>query len=911
MSKIYIFPFRTLKEQNPSKEVLNDIFKNLSKEKIYYIAPTQRKINEIKEIFKGENIYFYNIESLTDEFYKKYCSKKVIDKKNKLLLILDILTSNEKIKKIYGNTPGVVTLISEFIDDLKFYLYQKDLPSLREKIDKLLMGYDKVKEQSYLALEIFETYETLLREKNIIDEIDKKLEVADIIEKNKITFNVCIFDGFYDLPKIEEVLFEKIINNSKNVFAIIYQDERILEIKNIQNDFLKFLNKFDFFEIVTKKPSYDIRVKTGKDVIKAMSIEDEVVSIARGIKYLCEKEKVKEKEIIVTFPSMYTYIPYIERIFKKYNINYTTSVEKPLSSFPQIVPVVTLLECILENYPRRKMIDIVTSSCFNRFSKNVKDLISIVSRKAGIVCGKEEWFEMDIRIKNDDKEFYERYQRDIELIKKELDDFFKLFKVDAKVSFADFITFLKNILDYLKYEVKSEEIKGEFNNILNSFIIYSETFGKKYHDFSTVCLILRNILTKTNFKEECFSDGVRVIGILDTRGLYSKYIFFGGLCDGEYPLKPKQEMILPDRIRKELGLMYFERRINMQKLHFYRLIESSENDTFLSYPMQEKDRIILPSNFLPEIVDNVKYRHFDIKDTYFNEEEKQRHNGEVSKKEFSGFEEIKFIKPDKVKKIINKYYGEEEYISVTKLDKYIKCPFVFYIEEILKISPLEEPTYELDSATFGKVIHSIMKEVFKVGKKDISNIEKDVYYSLEKILKKERLKPFWKDFIKNKINFIIGSIMKEETSLMNVFPEILYTEKSIKAEIIPSKLRLKGKIDRVDIDKNGNNFLVIDYKTGSRVSNFITDTNKLRSLQLALYAKMVLLENPQLKLGGLGVYNLREGKVKFVREKVLNNLVEDAVKKAEEVIDNIRNANFPKDEGKSNCKGCSYSGICG
>lgn len=930
MKKIFIFPFRILKDKIPTELVLKEAIKNFPDRKIYYIAPTQRKVSETKEIFKTHNIDFYNPDSFTDKFYNKYSSKGSFDEKTRLLLILDILSSNEKFKKIFGNSTGTISLIFEFINDLKFYLYQNEIPSLRKKVEKLLNGYDIVKEQGLLAMDIFETYENVIKGKNIVDEIDKKLEVADIIEKNKINFDICVFDGFYDLPKVEEVLFEKIINNSKNVLAIVYHDRRINEIANLENDFLVFISKLKDFEILDEKPDYKIRIKNEKDVIKAISTEDEVTSIARAIRYLCKEEKIKEEDIIVTFPSMYTYIPYIERIFKKYNISFTTSVEKPFSSFSQVIPVITLLECILENYPRRKIIDIVTLNCFNKFSSNVKDLISIVSRKAGIVCGIEEWMEIDIRIKNNDKKFYEKYQKDIELIKKELEYFFKLTRINTvrefalpesqltssvtfsngvnkKISLQEFILFLKNLLDGLQVKITNEEVKKVFNEILDSFISHTKIFGEKYYGFIDICLMFKNILARTNFKKEYSNNGVQILGILDTRGLYAKYIFFGGLCDGNYPLKPKQEMILPNRVRKEFGLMYFERRINMQKLHFYRLIESSEIDTFLSYPMQEKDRVMLPSNFLPQIINNVKHQHFNLKDMHFNEEEKQRHNGGFVGKEFEGFKKIEFINPDEMKKIIGKFYGEDKYISVTGLDKYIKCPFIFYVEDVLKILPFEEPTYELDNVTFGKIVHLIMKDTFKEEEKNIDNIKKNIYISLDNILNKERLKPFWKDFVKNKINFIVDNIIKEEIKLINTFPSILYLERYVKAEIIPAKLKLKGKIDRVDI--NGDNFLVIDYKTGGGISGFITDTNKLRSLQLALYAKMVMAENQKLNLGGLCVYNLKEGRIKFIKQEKLNNLIKDVIKKAEEVVDNIRNANFTKIEEK-NCWRCRYKGVC-
>lgn len=472
----------------------------------------------------------------------------------------------------------------------------------------------------------------------------------------------------------------------------------------------------------------------------------------------------------------------------------------------------------------------------------------------------------------------------------------------------EFAVYLREVLKKLKYEIKDAKVKEEFDGLIDLILKSATLLKKTKHEFALACQMFENLLSKTVLQPKpAKEDSVKVIGILDTRGIRSDYIFFGGLSDGDYPHKQKQEMIIPDRIRKMLNLMHFEKRIEVQRLHYFRLIEQSEKDTFLSYPAQDKDRLILPSNFLPEAEGSSKTAHIDVKDMQFSAEESQIKEGGKGKKELAGFGEIIFKDSVREKTVPYGILKEDGFINVTALDKYIDCPFIYYLEEVLRATPMEEPAYELDSATLGNIMHDVMKDTFKTGIKNLKNLKECIINSLENKLKDQNIGLFWKDFIRQRVNLIAGSVIKEEEKLFERFNEIVFVEKKEKIELVEGKLKVKGRIDRVDA--GGKKFIIIDYKTGKSADDYIAKTNKIESLQLGLYAKMIEKEMPGFLPKALCIYNLREGRMRFVKEDKVEFIKEESVKKAVEVVENIKNANFQKNKNKR-CWFCRYGGIC-
>ena len=316
---------------------------------------------------------------------------------------------------------------------------------------------------------------------------------------------------------------------------------------------------------------------------------------------------------------------------------------------------------------------------------------------------------------------------------------------------------------------------------------------------------------------------------------------------------------------------------------------------------------------------------------------------------------------DSAKEKLNEF-AERQY-SISQLETYAKCPFKFFTERILKLETVEEPTEEIEALELGSLIHSVLYEfytkirneniilsncsdvVFKKAEKIIFELaEKEIekfqfaspiaFYEREKLfgLNGERRESLLYRFLENEresdkqftpafFEVSFGKVHKSESD------DILTTEVPI--QIGGAKLR--GKIDRVEIDSANNQFQIVDYKLSGKKITKDELYNGL-ALQLPVYmlaAKELLSEHfkKDFEPAGMFIYSLKYQSGDFGKKEISL-----ARKKADDVIEMNQNlitvtSDFIKmyiqsiSEGKFNltqlenreaqiCGYCDFKSIC-
>ena len=228
---------------------------------------------------------------------------------------------------------------------------------------------------------------------------------------------------------------------------------------------------------------------------------------------------------------------------------------------------------------------------------------------------------------------------------------------------------------------------------------------------------------------------------------------------------------------------------------------------------------------------------------------------------------IALLDPDDAGKTIrnklnNLYFSDT--LSVSRLEKYTKCPFGYFAETALKLKPLE--INKPDARHRGNFIHSII-EIFgdevkknKIDWNDINDkyIEERIKDISKKLLDKNQFRVFTltnKDLVYinalENIATITIKAIKEHISNSFFEPignEITFGDKSQYPPIMlkldsGKRIKIRGQIDRADkyTRKNIDYIRVIDYKTGDVSVNFSDIVNGLQ-LQLFVYLN-ALLEN--------------------------------------------------------------------
>lgn len=543
----------------------------------------------------------------------------------------------------------------------------------------------------------------------------------------------------------------------------------------------------------------------------------------------------------------------------------------------------------------------------------------------------------------------------------------------------------KNIL-LSESKQKETEIKALTTFIDSSkeiLSLISDEYPNRTFDFSFYLekLTTLGISTRFNIKERS-EYGVLVTNINELRGLNFKYSFIGGMIDGDFPTRYRPEIFFSGSFAKKEY-----QHLNEERFHFYQALSSWSKGLYLTYPVGEEHTT---STFIRDFEKSFEIserlsKELDVYIYSSEEAEKQIH---LENKDFplmdnkeEWIEHQEKIEMRNSNPHFNSPYngflideGEDFYdtknnrerpYSISQLESYTQCPFKYFVERVLKIEITKEPDEEVEAIEIGSLLHSILynfyTELIKRGIK-LKDCNDVIFSAAEKLLFEIADEHIQSSFNNSPFAFyeeevILGiagnrkhSILykfleKERDNSTNLLPKyfesnfgVVDTEQdkslSMEEPLLLDDIELRGKIDRIDIDKQNNNFEVIDYKTGTKTitKNEIEDG---LSLQLPIYvwaAKTLLFNNTRTEYTpvAMSIYTLKYAESKFGKNRVsltkkkkieqneltelINEYVDIALNHVRESIANIRRGNFPLtrflDETEKVCRYCPYKTIC-
>lgn len=307
-------------------------------------------------------------------------------------------------------------------------------------------------------------------------------------------------------------------------------------------------------------------------------------------------------------------------------------------------------------------------------------------------------------------------------------------------------------------------------------------------------------------------------------------------------------------------------------------------------------------------------------------------------------------------------------ISISHLELYAKCPYKYYLTRILR---LDEPSVLEPGMTpleMGNLLHKILFEFYSAMVTELKQSENDnglppiIPVTLENDRKKEYLETLKAIAVKyiDEIKYDHPQFkIDEETVLgMNnrkglleywldaeleriksgwetkpVLFEFAFGMKSLSSYSIPfvdlDGLKLKGKVDRIEINQEKKNFLVADYKLTAKSSFSVNQIKNGHVFQLPLYSlavEKILKENYQLDYtasSGVHYYfkskyidknQIETHKLYLLSKKddanEIFNLLTDNLIAAKKIVEKIGNGEFNIEPLSNTCTYCSFSSIC-
>jgi ATP-dependent helicase/nuclease subunit B len=321
------------------------------------------------------------------------------------------------------------------------------------------------------------------------------------------------------------------------------------------------------------------------------------------------------------------------------------------------------------------------------------------------------------------------------------------------------------------------------------------------------------------------------------------------------------------------------------------------------------------------------------------------------------------IRPDELEEIEAKLsaFNKKQY-SISQLEMYAKCPYKFFAERVLGIETYEEPTEDIEAVEMGRLLHSILYEFYTTLRKEkivLQQCDDSDFQKAKKIIFEIAAKHLHNTAFKSPLNFyerekILGLGGNENESILFHFIE---NERRGENDFIPKyfevgfgklkndeaddelstveaimvdNIKLRGKIDRIEINEKTFSFNVVDYKLSGSKPTF-NDLKKGVSLQLPLYlyAAAELLSkklNREFSPGEMFIYSLKYNADDFGKDRLsLGSKKETKFNSVNELIANtvtaIKNYVASISEGKFNlskledreakvCRFCQFRLVC-
>lgn len=350
--------------------------------------------------------------------------------------------------------------------------------------------------------------------------------------------------------------------------------------------------------------------------------------------------------------------------------------------------------------------------------------------------------------------------------------------------------------------------------------------------------------------------GLQIMGLLETRMLDFDRVIIFNCNEGVLPKHHVSESFFPADLRMTYGLPSPGKREAIFAYYFYRLLQRSSEATLL---FGEGERTAEKSGEKSRYLLQLAYRFADHEHVHIKEHVLQMEPGPTP------VPEAELMRTPWVQERMRDLFKGG--LSPSAINTWLECPKNFFYKYIMGLGEQDEVEEEMESSTFGSIVHKVLEDglaVFKdrqVNENELRKFKQDLRPRLMQAIDK----------------YYSGSLVETGENYLSAKVAEKYLDKLIDREIREARqpnpptvkaveldlntavalknapdgqVIFRGKADRIDETSTG--YRVIDYKTGKVVPydlkiNSLEDLkNKPKALQTLLYAMMLRHHNEYL-----------------------------------------------------------------
>ena len=395
---------------------------------------------------------------------------------------------------------------------------------------------------------------------------------------------------------------------------------------------------------------------------------------------------------------------------------------------------------------------------------------------------------------------------------------------------------------------------------LRQAIDHLRSFNTDTIDLESAIFILNKLIQSVSIPlKGSPSEGLQIMGLLETRALDFKNVIMLSVNEGTLPAGKSSNSLILHEVKRYFGLPTYQEKDTVYGYHFFRLLQRAEKihllyNTDSDKSLAEKSRLIKQLDFEinAQHLNNITLREFALPTMVNSEQRNQAFH----------------IDKDKttMEKLLSMSY------AYTQLNDYLNCPLQFYLKHIAKIQPAEDIAESVEQKLIGNAIHNLMDEIGKqliatpsaypqIIRNALDNMDTAVEATMRKAILAEHNNDETKlyiDLSRGK-SYLATEVVKKAIkayllSLKTDFEQaekkqqsfrLIATEKELSTtvKVGTNDIHLKGFADRID-ERNGL-ITLLDYKTGhvddkglkyEQFDDIFTGTEHKQLLQLLMYA---------------------------------------------------------------------------
>lgn len=826
---------------------------NNNKEKLKFLGKSDENIDlSIRAIreFKQHGISIEDLEQEEQKQEDRYLKTKLAD-----------------MKLIYSEFEGKIS---------KEYIEEDDLLEiLANNIEKTDIVTDSIiyidefagfTKQEY---EIIKKMILLSKQVNITITIDK-LEYAinpdtDIYYSNKQT-----------LTKILNLVEE---NNFKMEEPVALEKEYRFKTKE-----LKHLSE-NIYNIKSTKYAENVE---NISLFLAKNQYSEIEEIAKQITKLVRKNNMHYRDISIITKNLDSYQSLVKAIFASYDIPVFIDDKKDLDQNIIVKYVLSILEILNKNFANEAVFGYIKLGFCNIENDEIFKLENYCN-KWGI---KQSKWKKDFVYGLEDKEKVQEIERLNELRKQIIEPLVNIQNKIRKDKTAKGIA--KSLYEFMLNENIPEKVKAKIEKLEEKQLVelaseYKTSYKIILEILDEIVLIFENDnLTIDKFykilkiglknselgKIPGTADQVTFGDVDRSRSHKVDVVFIIGLNDGAFPSVNKDEGFFNDQDRdilKQNGIELAKNTIDRlyeDNFNIYKAFTTAEKQIYLSYASSDSEgKSLRPSILINKIkkiypkleeksdVMGKKYEIINEKITYEELIENIAHARENEKIEDIWYLIYNYYKqnnnwknqleqdiqalnytnlPQKIEKEnIDKLYGNTLKTSISKLERYRRCPFSYYLQYGLKLKEKEE--LKIQSFNTGSFMHETIDEFFKKVREEnlqLAELEEDDIlkivssiidenlgqpknYIFTATAKYKVLVKRLKKIVSKALKYIIQTIIYSDFSIEGT--EIEFGKKGKYEPIILNlengkRVEITGKIDRIDTSATEDRKILKNYR---------------------------------------------------------------------------------------------------